>query len=657
MKVKNILKSFFSMFLILTILITSGLPVSASVKLPTGRETEWSENNILFYNPSGDDCVTINHPGEVPSGDQITWIGDSYSSEAENQGLISLNFEGVDYGPSFNDPSSYIQWGKSLSRDTATENGQSSNPPGIDVLKSIPQDSLRKYVVFALGTNDYGGTNGVAEEAANYIGEERTLVLVTPADRQGGRNSGELRIFNDVIEDFKDVKSRHSNVIIADWASVVSASDFNRDNIHLNNYTKWIDTIKSALASGGTSEVICPDDPCFDYDSSGDNANDHWDGTCEEMGPSYEAWLSTYVDDIIAVSQNNHLPWEGLMAQTIQESSGGVNVPCGNSNNPLGLKPYNGWTGPTCEVNGKDGKETFVVFNSIEESFNYYVEHIAPVREARGMFEDDPYSYIEYLQHRNGSHYATSASYVNAVSRKICGIQKWAKRKGIPISRVTHENFEKITSGDDGEYHLPSLAGCDSEQLDEGGLTEEQARQFVINYGANKDSLPSLVLARDRAWNLCGGPGGSNCVSFAKFFLRGFTASDSHGDGYEFASNLPGVQLNIPQGTAPKLWSIISAHYSEKGHVAVVLGIHNGTYIIGHASCERGDKYNKRGPGNGTYEGSGSAFIEIENSSDPHCWALLGRPHNSTGNCNYGRQIDIAFPSSVNTSKILDFSK
>lgn len=59
MKVKNSLKNFFKSFLCylsaVIILVSAGLskPVFAKVNLPNGRDDEFSENNIVFYNPDG----------------------------------------------------------------------------------------------------------------------------------------------------------------------------------------------------------------------------------------------------------------------------------------------------------------------------------------------------------------------------------------------------------------------------------------------------------------------------------------------------------------------------------------------------------------------------------------------------------------------------
>ena len=147
--------------------------------------------------------------------------------------------------------------------------------------------------------------------------------------------------------------------------------------------------------------------------------------------------------------------------------------------------------------------------------------------------------------------------------------------------------------------------------LSEGGLTEEQAKQFVINYGTNKNNSTKNAM-RDSSWKSCGGGskgGGSNCVSFSEFFLNKFTdtkAPNPMGNGHQVVGNL--AAKGLPTGTEPRVGAIFSIADGGWGHTGVVLGIHGDTIIVGHASCSRGNN-GKRGAGDGTSRGSGSAFI------------------------------------------------
>ncbi|MBQ3309135.1 glucosaminidase domain-containing protein [Candidatus Saccharibacteria bacterium] len=161
---------------------------------------------------------------------------------------------------------------------------------------------------------------------------------------------------------------------------------------------------------------------------------DKWDGHCSGVS-SHEDWLKTHISTIMSVAKSNGLPWEAIMAQTIQESSGGKKEVC--SFNPLGLKGE-----PSC-----DGKHRS--FGSYTEAFNYYVNKIIPVREAKGKFADNPYAYIYFIQHGATYKYAQSETYVNNTSALVCGIQKWAESHGYQTSSITYRNYGDDT-GDSG---------------------------------------------------------------------------------------------------------------------------------------------------------------------------------------------------------------
>lgn len=156
-----------------------------------------------------------------------------------------------------------------------------------------------------------------------------------------------------------------------------------------------------------------------------------------------------------------------------------------------------------------------------------------------------------------------------------------------------------------------SFNGCENQtnsNVSKTGLTYEQAKQFAINYGTNKNN--STANAIGGLWSFCGVGGGSNCVSFSAFFLNKFTKSNvgsTPGNGWEVVDNLK-ASKGVMVGSEPKVWSVFSWSNGSLGHTGVVLGYENGEWIVGHASCTRGKK-GFTGPGNGTEEGGGSAFI------------------------------------------------
>ena len=184
---------------------------------------------------------------------------------------------------------------------------------------------------------------------------------------------------------------------------------------------------------------------------SGGGGGGSWDGTCTSVS-SYYSKMSKYYDAVHDVAERNGLPWEGIMAQLIGESSLGAHEVC--AYNPLGLKP--GKSGlPTC-----DGKHA--IFDSYDAAFNHYVHGIRPVREAMGKFKNDPYGYVDFLINGiPGYKYATDPDYVQKISGYVCGVQKWAKDNGKPISGSGPPEGTKESDGDGGEDDKKGDGGDD----------------------------------------------------------------------------------------------------------------------------------------------------------------------------------------------------
>lgn len=154
-----------------------------------------------------------------------------------------------------------------------------------------------------------------------------------------------------------------------------------------------------------------------------------------------------------------------------------------------------------------------------------------------------------------------------------------------------------------------------SSSVGDGGLTEEQAKTFVMNYGENRNNDTKNTL--NHLWYSCNGMG-SNCVSFSVFFLKKFTSLSigATGNGDNVVNYLRGI--GVPTGNEPRVGAIFSWSGGKYGHTGVVLGIQGDTVIVGHASCGSPG----RGRGNGTMD-SGSAFIRVGNKNDRRVW--LGR--------------------------------
>lgn len=219
-------------------------------KLSADQMDPFSQNNILFYDPDGCETTTTKTGScTTVSGDQITWIGDSYSVGAKD--LITSAYPGVDLGPSIDDASSNIMVSKRFA------GSDDSNPTGIQILESLKSsNTLRSVLVFALGTNDMGGTTQSAaeeqiEKVLEIAGSDTKVVFV---NAKTGKDTNYAN-FNNALE---EAKTEHSGqVFVADWASAVKDDTFSNDpdRIHpTGHYDAWLDTIKNAMpksCSGG----------------------------------------------------------------------------------------------------------------------------------------------------------------------------------------------------------------------------------------------------------------------------------------------------------------------------------------------------------------------------------------------------------------------
>lgn len=232
-----------------------GLPVAtcAATDLDESDYIKYSENDINKYDRcEGTDDDESERKCVVPSGDQITWIGDSYSVGA--QSIIESEFPGISFGGSVNDPNSYIQSCKFVGREGC--NGNPTNPSGLDVLEKIIDDGkLKPYLVFALGTN--GGWT--VDDSVNRFkrvmeGHDDTIVIFVNSKVPGNNYADSNRVL-------KDLANSSDNYYLADWASEEKDEWF-ADGIHPSvgdGYQVWVNTIKEALPASCTAGLVSED--------------------------------------------------------------------------------------------------------------------------------------------------------------------------------------------------------------------------------------------------------------------------------------------------------------------------------------------------------------------------------------------------------------
>ena len=202
----------------------------------------YGQNGIYFYEPDNG-CASYSYTTK-PTGDQITWIGDSYSVGAES--LISKKLPGVDFGKTINNADSYIQGSKGVGY------GSSDNPSGLSILEQIIKNNdLRPYLVFALGTNGQWSEDNVNDFLELISKTQTKAVLVTS---QIGRGDDYSKSNNRLREAAKT----HDNIYLADWTTVYKDNFFINDNIHPTangGYEAWVNIIYDALPGGSVGSL------------------------------------------------------------------------------------------------------------------------------------------------------------------------------------------------------------------------------------------------------------------------------------------------------------------------------------------------------------------------------------------------------------------
>lgn len=231
----------------------------------------------------------------------------------------------------------------------------------------------------------------------------------------------------------------------------------------------------------------------------------------------------------------------------------------------------------------------------------------------------------------------------------IASIPYSQDNSGNGSTMVFHSIVEKSGDGTKGKqeridsaksflekYGNGGASGLDCGQISEGGLTYDQAIEFMKRYGENVNGFSAKMSAG--FWNMCNGHG-SNCVTFSYFFNKTFTdlpAAPGDGNGFKIVSSLRGKGAD--GGLEPKVFSTFSWSKGEYGHTGIVLGIHGDEIIVGHASCSsRG-----AGKGDGTINGGGSGFVLRGKLSDNK--AFWGT-----------KPTGFAYPKKVDTDKINQF--
>ena len=171
----------------------------------------YDTNDIYYYNPENANCETSDGQEKLSSdGSNLSIIGDSITLSAKQE--IKKIFPKLEDNQ-FNAVSGR-RWDE-----------------GVEILKSM---QLKKYVFFALGTNDPDGlTQEQLDTAFNAIGNEKTILLV-----KNYSTSNEYEKNNQL---FDNAATNKSNIKIVDWKSTAkdnSSELLSQDGVHLTKKGK-----------------------------------------------------------------------------------------------------------------------------------------------------------------------------------------------------------------------------------------------------------------------------------------------------------------------------------------------------------------------------------------------------------------------------------
>lgn len=241
------LYSVFILFIIFSLLIQ---PLRAAA-LTEDILDKFAANDIIFYDP--EDCDE--DPNKIciaPSGDKITWIGDSLTALSTKDRLEKF-FPGVDYGPSYNDQSSYVQSGKALTHD----NGEDGGPGGVEILRGIAsRNKLRPFLVFALGANE-PWTEQTLKDVLDLAGSSQVIIVTSRTINYTSSYHYDYAKENEML---LEKAKTEDNLSVGDWASEVKDEWYASDGMHYVDagYDAYLQFIKDTLPKS-CSGSLCGD--------------------------------------------------------------------------------------------------------------------------------------------------------------------------------------------------------------------------------------------------------------------------------------------------------------------------------------------------------------------------------------------------------------
>lgn len=222
---KNLAYLIFAIIYYFTASIT---PVFAIPKFPTGRDAEFIENNILFYNPDGkknSSCLSPDRSCQTSDGSDVSVVGDGFLGTDSLKNEFKSKFSKL---------------------ETADTNfSTTSNLSFDDLISNLNTKTYQKNILISFGTeNGQTLTKEQLDQIILAAGSSKTILLANNYSA-----TGNMTDTNKVIE---DASKSYQNVKLIDIASKISSNTslIENNQISQTGAKELVGIISSILNAG-----------------------------------------------------------------------------------------------------------------------------------------------------------------------------------------------------------------------------------------------------------------------------------------------------------------------------------------------------------------------------------------------------------------------
>lgn len=231
LKKGQIKKIFLIIFVFFYSLLYLFRPVYAVLKLPKGKESLMSENDIVFYNPDGkkqENCLSSDRNCQLSDGSDVSVVGDSFL----NNDFFKKNLK--DTFKKFDDSDANFDVPAGRSFD--------------DLINDLKTKTYKKNLIFNYGLETQ--TSTLTENQINQIllaiGSDKTILFVNNYDKNGTFDTSNKKI-EELAKDNQNLKNIDFASKISSDQSLVSADG---RSLTENGAKDLVGIISSILNSG-----------------------------------------------------------------------------------------------------------------------------------------------------------------------------------------------------------------------------------------------------------------------------------------------------------------------------------------------------------------------------------------------------------------------